>query len=148
MLLSQQHVAAGTLSPLRHATTKADGSTPRSSRHSPAHAAPRPITRPSRYHTVDRARGIAVAVAPADASTKTMQELYAAAPALRIVFVGRRYSLRTAQSNSVFDTLHRRGRRIGRGGKRMGNAAPPAASSRSNATTFYDLSVAGGERAS
>ena len=122
MLLSQQHVAAGTLLPLGNATTKAERSTPRSNAsRSPAHAAPRPITRPSRYHTVDRARGIAVAVAPADASTKTMQELYAAAPALRIVFVGRRYSLRTAQSNSVFDTLHRRGR----GGKRMGNAAPP-----------------------
>ena len=41
---------------------------------------------------VGRARGIAVAVAPADASTKTMQELYAAAPALRVVFVGRRPS--------------------------------------------------------
>ena len=32
------------------------------------------------------------AVALADASTKTMQELYAAAPALRVVFVGRRPS--------------------------------------------------------
>ena len=41
---------------------------------------------------VGRARGIAVAVAPADASTKTMQELYAAAPAMRVVFVARRPS--------------------------------------------------------